>query len=289
MKYLFTVVAACLLSFHLSAQDSTYSKWSVTPGIEMNMVPVIDPGKADSSGSSLSVAPYIKFQFYSGIGIKAQAYLLTSGPQPGYYMTSLSPFYSIDKKKISMDISYSHFFIKGNTAMLYTPITNELYASLTYKAGSVSPVGGVDIGFGTDTSNQANTSATDVNIFLGATHSFDWDLGATTSLNFSPRVLFNIGTDRYFEFLQSTGFITHGNNFKKIIKTNVHANGHRGNKTTTSLPSIAVNNLETSADLNFSIGHFSIEPEASLFIPFAADGEGVFGYWQIGISYKLGK
>src|SRR5260221_9117866 len=173
-----------------------------------------------------------------------------------------------------------------NTAMAYTPITNEVYVSLTYKTTALSPLGGIDVGFGTDTSNQSNTSATDVNIFLGATHSFDWDLSDNISLYFSPKLLFNIGTDRYFGFLKSTGFITHFKNFKKIVSTNIHANGNagrgRGNggtttTTTNSLSSIALNNLEVNTDFSFSLGNFSIEPGASLFIPFGADGQGVFG------------
>jgi len=74
------------------------------------------------------------------------------------------------------------------------------------------------------------------------------------------------------------------------VKTNVHANG-RGNHTTTTtaLPSLALNNLEAGAEFNFSKGHFTVEPAASLFVPFGADGQGVSGYWQIGISYKFGK
>jgi len=289
MKNLVVCFVILLLPVFLLAQDSSNSKLSLTVGTELNMLPVVDPSLSDSSGSSLSIAPYIKIQSPSGIGIKAQGYLLAGGPQPGYYMTSLTPFYSMENKKISFDLSYSHFFISDNKALYYTPITNEIYTALTFKGTNISPTGGVDLGFGTDTTNQANTSAFDINIFLGVMHSFNWDLSDNVSLNFSPKLLLNIGTDRYFEFLRSTGFITHSKNPKKIVKTKLHGINSRRNATTTSLPSIAFNNLELNTDFNFSIGQFTVEPEVSLFAPFGSDQGGVFGYWQLGVSYKFGK
>ena len=289
MKRIIMLAACFIISGCLFAQDSTHTRASITAGVEFNSVPIVDASATDSSGSSLSIAPYLKFQFHSGIGIKAQAYLLTSGAQPGYYLTALSPFYAVDNKKKQLDISYTHFFFNGNKSMYYSPITNEIYASVTFKTKTISPVAGVDLGFGKDTTNGANTSVSDVNIFLGATHTFDWDLGDEVSLGFSPKMVFNIGTDKYFSFLNSARFITHSKNFKKIVKTNVHGNGRGNHSTTTSSASFAVNNLEAAAAFSLSAGNFTIEPEASLFVPFGADGQGVYGYWQIGISYKFGK
>jgi hypothetical protein len=258
----------------------------------MNKVPVIDPSATDSEGSGLSLAPYLKLQLNSGIGMKVQTYFLAGGSSKGNYANAITPFYSIDKKKIALDISYTHFFLAGNTSMPYTPITNEVYGSLTYKTTSVSPVAGVDLGFGNDT--MENASAFDINIFAGVTHSYNWDLGKDKSLDFSPKLLLNIGTERYYTFLRSTGYITHSKNFKKVIKTNSHANGNGngnggGSTTTSSLPSIALNNLEANAAFNFSIGKFSIEPDMALYVPFNGDGQGVFGWWQLGLSYSFGK
>jgi len=84
---------------NLFAQDSTLTRSTFTAGVEFNSVPIVDASAPDSSGSSLSIAPYLKFQFHSGIGVKAQAYLLTSGTQPGYYLTAVSPFYAVTIKK----------------------------------------------------------------------------------------------------------------------------------------------------------------------------------------------
>ena len=224
--------------------------------------------------------------------MKAQTYFLTSGPSTGNYATAISPFYSVDNKKIALDILYSHFFLNGNVSMPYTPITNELYGSLTYKTKSLSPVAGIDLGFGND--SVANASAFDMNIFAGITHSYNWDLNKNISLDFSPKLLLNIGTERYYTFLRSAGYITHSKNFKKVIKTNSHSNGNNngnggGSTTSTSLPSIALNNLEANAAFNFSLGRFSVEPDIALYVPFNADGQGVFSWWQLGISYAFGK
>lgn len=291
MKNLVSLFLISTASMHLAAQDSSRIKWSITPGIELNTVPIIDFSKADSAGSSLSFDPYIKVQSKDGLGIKAQAYLLSSGNPSGYYMTAISPFYSIEKKKINFDLSYTHFFMNGNESMPYTPLTNEIYASLTRRTSIISPFGGIDVGFGTDTTNGGQASASDINIFLGATHSFGWDLSDDISLDFSPKVLLNIGTDNYFGFLNSTGFITHAKNLKKVIKTKVHGNGNRrnGSSASSTSGSVTVNNLEADTDFNLSVGNFSIEPAASLLIPFGADNPGVTGYWQLGISYKFSK
>jgi len=58
---------------------------------------------------------------------------------------------------------------------------------LLLKTKTISPIVGVDFGFGKDTTNKANTSVSDVNIFLGATHSFERDLGDDITLGFSPK------------------------------------------------------------------------------------------------------
>jgi hypothetical protein len=290
MKIFFTYLLLTLLPFKLLAQESPASKCSIKGGIEFNAIPIIDPSVADSSGTSLSIAPYFKLMFHSGIGIKAQAYLLSAGPHPGYFMSAISPFYAVDNKKISFDISYSHFFISGNKEIEYTPITNELYVSFTAKKAIISPTGGLDFGFGTDTTTKTNTTATDINIFLGVTHSFNWQLyDSSLSVDFTPKAVFNIGTDAYFEFLKSTGFITHNKNFQKVVNNKVHGNGNRRNSnvTTTASSSIAINNLELNGDLSFSTGNFVFEPEAGLFIPFGVSGQGLFGYWQLGLSYQF--
>jgi hypothetical protein len=289
MKIFLLCLLVGLLPFRSFAQDDATQKYILKGGAEFNTIPIIDPSVADSIGSSLSIAPYFKLQLHSGIGLKAQAYFLSSGPHPGYFMTVVSPFYSIDNKKIALDISYSHFFISSNKSIEYTPITNEIYASYTAKKSVLSPTGGIDLGFGTDTTTKTNTTATDVNIFLGVTHSFDWELNdSSISINFSPKLLFNIGTDAYFEFLKSTGFITHNKNFQKVVKNKVHGNGSRRNGTTTSSTSLTLNNMEVNGDLTIDIGNnFTVEPEASLFIPIGSTSEGLFGYWQLGLSYQF--
>lgn len=273
------------------AQDSA-SRWSLTAGAEINSVAVTNPAAADSAGSNLSVNPYLKIAIRPGLALTAKTCFSTGGLHPGYYMTALAPSYGIDNKKIALDLSYAHFFIKQHSAIPYTPISNEVYASFTYKTKTISPRAGLDYGFGADTSNLSNAAVHDVNFFAGLTQSFDWDTAGTISVNFSPSLMLNMGTNRYFSFLRSTKFITQNKNFKNLVKGNGNGrgnNGRNGNSGngTSSLPGLELSNLEANIDFTFSIGDFSVEPEGSLFLPISGTDKNVFGYWQLNISYKF--
>ena len=273
------------------AQDSA-SRWSLTAGAEINSIAVASPAEIDSAGSSLSVNPYLKIAIRPGLALTAKACFSTGSPNPGYYMTALAPSYGIDNKKIALDLSYAHFLIKQHSAIPYTPISNEVYASFTYKTKIISPRAGLDYGFGTDTSNLSNTTVHDINFFAGLTQSFDWDTAGTISVNFSPSLTLNMGTNRYFSFLRSTKFITQNKNFKNLVKGNGNGRGGSGRNGnsgtgTSSLPGLELSNLEANIDFTFSIGDFSVEPEGSLFLPISGTDKNILGYWQLNISYKF--
>src|ERR1700751_6035746 len=114
MKIFLSCLLISLLPFQSFAQDDATKKYTLKAGAELNSIPIIDPSAADSTGSSLSIAPYLKLQLHSGIGIKAQACFLSSGPNRGYFMTAISPFFRFIIKKMPWIISYSHFFFRGN-------------------------------------------------------------------------------------------------------------------------------------------------------------------------------
>ncbi|MDP4131554.1 MAG: hypothetical protein Q8918_16225 [Bacteroidota bacterium] len=289
MRILVVLLLAWSSPLWSCAQDSA-SRWSLTAGAEINSVAVTNPVAVDSAGSSLSVNPYLKIAIRSGLALTAKACFSAGSPNPGYYMTALAPSYGIDNKKIALDLSYAHFFIKQNSAIPYTPITNEVYASFTYKTKTISPRAGLDYGFGTDTSNHSSSAAHDVNLFAGVTRSFDWDTAGAISINFSPSLTLNMGTNRYFNFLRSAKFITNNKNFKNLVKEkggNGRNGGGNSNPGTTSLPGIELSNLEANVDFTFSIGNFSVEPEGSLFLPISGTDKNIFGYWQLTISYKF--
>ncbi len=289
MKRVILISCLFLTPVYLLAQDSASGKWSLTAGTEINSVATIDPKVVDSEGSSLSIAPYLKIMLHPGLGISAKTFFVTGGPHPGYYMTALSPFFSADNDRIGLDTAYTHFFLKHNEAIPYSPITNEVYMAFSYKSRSISPRVGFDYGFGTDTSDKSSKGAHDINIFAGLGHSFEWDLGENASLNFSPNLLLNMGTNRYFSFLRSVKYITHNKNFNKLVRGKNSGNGGGNNQSSNSLPNIGISNLEANLDFDFSLGNFSIEPEGSLFIPFKGDDQNIYGYWQISICYKLRK
>ena len=295
MKIILCILLSCTWFTLVVAQDSSSKKWSFAAGIKMNQLATVDPVALDSTGTFLSITPSIKITHPSGIGLGISTNFLAGGQQPGYYMTVVSLGYAIDRPNMALDISYAHFFLQHNLAIPYTPIINELYAAYTYKSWFLQPHIGFDFGFGKDTSSGVTTAADDINLFAGVTHSFDWDLSDAVSLDFSPVLQLNAGTNRYFEFLRATGYITHSSKYKSIVKSQGRGigrgnSGNNGNSSSpTSLEGLGIANLEANIDLSLSIGHFTIEPSGSLFIPFRGDDKQIFGLWQLELRYEFGK
>lgn len=290
MKKLFIIIVLIIYACGSKAQD-TINKWNYSIGLTFTAVPVVQISGSDTTfQNSLSVAPAFSIRNHSGIGISYSPAFVTGGPNSGIYMHKITAgFTQYDKKKFDIVAEYSHFFFTNNTAIPFTPISNEVELGATYKKSVIRPKLYTDIGFGTDKSISSSTTAYDIAITAGLSHSFDWESGSV-NLNATPSLMLNAGTNSYFSFLGISKYISHSKKFNTVIK-NSHAknNGGSGNNQTTSTGTksqLSINYLEFNLESSLETGSFSLRPAGSLFFP-TSSGMPIDGYWELTLSYEF--
>lgn len=288
-------IALLLLAFasYSKAQDST-KKWQPSIGINFTTVPTINISGTDTSfQNTLSIAPTFSFRSQGGFGIAYSPVFVAGGSNPGIFMHTVTiGLEQYSKKNFDLVAEYSHFFFTGNISLPTTPISNEVILAAKYKRLWLRPVLSAGIGFGTNKEVSPSTGAYDIELAAGVSHSFNWDIN-NFSFNVSPSVLVNAGTNEYFSFLKLSKYISHSNNFNKIVK-NPHASNRGRNSTppttttTTTTQRISVNNIELNLESSMDIGSFSIRPSGSLFVPVtSSSNSGLGGYWELTMTYSF--
>lgn len=288
-------IALLLLAFasYSKAQDST-KKWQPSIGINFTTVPTINISGTDTSfKNTLSIAPTFSFRSQGGFGIAYSPVFVAGGSNPGIFMHTVTiGLEQYSKKNFDLVAEYSHFFFTGNSSLPTTPISNEVILAAKYKRLWLRPVLSAGIGFGTNKEVSPSTGAYDIELAAGVSHSFNWDIN-NFSFNVSPSVLVNAGTNEYFSFLKLSKYISHSNNFNKIVK-NPHASNRGRNSTppttttTTTTQRISVNNIELNLESSMDIGSFSIRPSGSLFVPVtSSSNSGLGGYWELTMTYSF--
>ncbi|KAA9039065.1 hypothetical protein FW778_09500 [Ginsengibacter hankyongi] len=290
MKTLSIVLVLIIYACSSKAQD-TIKKWNYSIGITFTGVPVVQISGTDTTfQNSLSVAPAFSIRNHSGIGIIYSPAFVTGGSDGGIYMHKITAgFEQYDKKKFDIVAEYTHFFFTNNTAIPYTPISNEIELGATYKKSVIRPKLYTDIGFGTDKSISSSTTAYDIAIAAGFSHSFDWETGGV-NLNATPSLMLNAGTNAYFSFLGISKYISHSNKFNNIVK-NYHSKNNRGNgnnqtTSTVTTQQLSINYLELNLETSLESGSFSLRPGGSLFFP-TSSGLSVDGYWDLTLTYEF--
>lgn len=196
-------------------------------GITFTGVPVVQiPGTVTTFQNSLSVAPTFGIRNHSAMGIIYMPAFVTGGSNSGIYMQKITAgFEQYDKKKFDIVAEYTHFFFTNNTAIPYTPISNQIELGGSYKKSVIKPKLYTDIGFGTDKSISSSTTAYDIAIAAGFSHSFDWETGGV-NLNATPSLMLNAGTNAYFSFLGISKYISLSKKLNNIVK-NYHSKNNR--------------------------------------------------------------
>jgi hypothetical protein len=267
-------------------------------GVESGTVPLLDTKTLDSSGSQLYIAPYINYNHKSGPGIKLKTYALPGGSNPGFFMSSIMPYYATYNGHVYPFFSYTRFFMHDNPSVPYSPINNEIYGHIRIRTKWVDPWIGVDYGFGND-DTQDGKFVSDFNTFLALSHLFYWGWGAEQALGLRPMVQLNAGTDRYYKYLRTTRYISRNPNASQMgygKKENGNSPGNgtgSGGSGSTEEPSYLISesnefglsNFEVNLSVMYFIGKFSIEPSGSFFVPLRGDDRSVFGYWQLNLNY----
>jgi hypothetical protein len=255
----------------------------------------INTNTKDSNSIGLYLAPYIDYNHKSGFGLRLKSYAFPGGSNPGFYLTSISPYFASYNGKLLPGISYTRYIQHDNPSALYSPIQNEIYGYLRLKTKYIDPVAGVDVGFGTDEADN-NKSVSDVNAFFGISHLFLKDnIGANKSnaLGIRPGLQLNAGTDRYFKFLRTTKYIAQNTKANRIGYSRGRRTGSSGNGTAAPADVYTISeanefnlsNAEANLYIIYFPGKFSIEPSGSLYFPLRGDDRTPYGYWQINLNY----
>lgn len=295
MKFLCTALCVSFLSIcSLKAQDSAHA-WRLAVGLDFSTASTYKITGTDTGFSnSLSMAPSISINHKSGFSVSYSPKFILGGATPGLFMHELSAGISqYDKPDFSYAISYSHYFFTGNKSVPYSPLTNEIYGSYTYKKPWLRPGVSAGIGFGTNTAVTPNTSVYDIGVSAGVSHSFDWESG-DISFSVAPSLSLNAGTNDYFSFLNTTKYIGKSSNSSKLVKKGPGSTNGRGRSasssttTTTQSKTFDLTNIELGFESSMEIGAFTMRPTLSFYVPVGSSaGSGIGTYWQLAFQYKF--
>lgn len=265
-------------------------------GVETSTTPYINSNTKDSTGVNLYFSPYIDYNHSSGIGIRVKSYALLGGSNPGFYLTSISPYFAKYEGTVFPYVSYTRHIQHDNPSVPYSPIQNEIYAHVRVTTKHIDPMAGIDIGFGNDEQNN-DESVNDVNAFVALTHLYlKQNLGVNKNniLGIRPSLQLNAGTDRYFKFLRTTNYISQGTKANRIGYGKGRGSGNAGSGSTTVNEDVYtiseanefnLSNIETNLHIMYFFGKFSIEPSGSLYFPLRGDDRTPYGYWQLNLNY----
>lgn len=264
-------------------------------GVETSTTSYINNETKDSNGVHLYLAPYLDYNHRSGVGIRVKTYVLPGGSDPGFFLSSISPYYALYTGKLLPFISYTRYLQHDNPSVPYTPIQNELYAHLRVKTPWLDPMAGIDLGFGNDEENN-DESVSDLNAFIALTRLFYKEIpggGRYSAWGIRPALQLNAGTDRYYKFLRTSGYISQNTRLHRTGYMRGSGGGNQGGGnqipadefTISSENEFRLSNIETNLHLMYFIGSFSIEPSGSLYFPLRGDDRSPYGYWQLNLNY----
>lgn len=273
-------------SLHGITQEKT-KPFSPQVGITVNTTAAYRINDNDTTlKNALVLAPFFRIMHKSGLGLNYSFSTLASGTGNKLFMHTASAFYEEYDKPVNLNFRYTHFFFTNNTFIPYSPITNELYGYIAYKKLWLAPAAAVSFGFGKDENNQTQAS---LNTALGITHNFQFSNNTIDEADIAPSIFINGGNNEFYSFLTTNRYITQSTGRKGFLKSHGHGNGNGGNAPTDTKSvtnNFTLNNVEFNLYSSFTIGHFEIVPDASIFVPMNADN-GFGGYWQLKLGYNL--
>jgi hypothetical protein len=295
MKVLYLIPLLFFSFFSLQAQDSSRT-WRLSAGLDIGMISTYQITGIDTGfTNALSLGPSVSLS-HKNISFGYSPKFVTGGAASGLYMHALSAGVSeYDKPNYSYAATYSHYFFTGNKTVPYSPMTNEIYTSFTYKKPWLRPGITAGIGFGINTAESPSASVYDIGASAGVSHAFDWESGSL-SFSVTPSVYVSAGTNDYFSLLKTTKYIgtsgKTGSYIKKGAGSKNKGRGNSGSTTTTTTvtqgKTFELTNIDLGAESSLEAGSFTIRLETNLYIPIGnAAGSGLSTYWQMVLTYKF--
>ncbi len=243
-------------------------------------------GQDTTLENAFVAAPFFRVMHKSGLGLNYSFNSLLSGTGNKLFMHTASVFYEEYDNPVNLNFRYTHFFFTNNTTIPYTSITNELYGYIAYKKLWLAPAIAASLGFGQDENNETQSG---INLAAGVTHNFKFSSKTIDDAEISPSIFLNSGENEFYSFLTTTRYLTQSTGSKGFLKNHGKRNANIGNTTTASATNkFALNNVELNLYSSFTLGHFEIIPDGSVFIPLNSDNT-FSGYWQLKLAYNFGK
>jgi hypothetical protein len=271
---LFTLSSIC------SFAQNKDQKGTSAAGLKFSSVPVVSIlGEDTSYQNALSISPFLVLRSKKGWGISYSPSMITSGQRTGLYMHSLSGGYErYGDKSFDLAFNYTHHFFTNKTSVPYTSLNNEIYFSLAYSKTWLKPSLSASIGFGRDSNS---LSSHDIGLATGVSHDMSWDdVGLFSSIDVSPSVMLNAGTNGSFSFLQTSAYLSHNRHFVKYVKKH-----GRGGSTKAGFD---LSNVELTIEASLEIGAFSLHPTGAIVFPLhSGSDQNVFGYGELSFQYAF--
>ena len=220
--------------------------------------------------STLIYSPSLAYYHKSGFNITAGASLLNDGERFGVNQYSITPAFDlVGNKKFGVSISYTHYFVQDKFSEFSSPIQDDFFSSFTYKKLWLQP--GIAFGYSTGEYKETQLKDTIINgrmrhqydsmtnhlsafsMMLTASHEFSWYgvLNKKDGLALTPTLLGNAGSA----------------NINTTHKTNAPRSfGLTGKNKIPKLQTVdfAVQSVGLNIDLNYSIGHLTLQPQLYL-------------------------
>ena len=274
------------------AQDST-KKQSFSLGIVVSSVPVQQISGTDTGFvNALSIAPVLELRAASGWGLSYSPSIACSPVSSGIYMHTLSAGYEkYGGKRMDVAFAFNRYFFTSRSAVPYSPLNNEISLFFNYTHSWLRPVIAASFGFGKDTTVTPTATAHDLGVSLGFNHSFSWDdKGIFSSVELTPSVLLNAGTNGYFSFLSTSNYLSHSSQFSKLVKKQSKGKGSGKKVRAADLPSspFALSNAEAGIEAGLDIGSLSIRPGGSVVLPLELGGDhSLYAYGQVSVQWDF--
>lgn len=289
MKNITSCTLLLLAGFFAFAQDKPAPTFSVRGGVLGTTTTVYQVSGTDTAYvNNLVVAPLISLVHSKGFSLDYVPYFLTGGKGSGIYMHTIALGYeNYDGKNFTVRTGYTHYFFTNNTSVPSSPISNEVYFATDYKKAWLQPALSLGLGFGQDDNNQV---VADLNAGFGVKHGFDFEnSGVFSSIDVSPSLFVNAGTNNYYSFLTTSKYLSRNKNLAKAVskgKSNGRGNSSGGTTTSTNTKQgFLFNNAELGLYSDFTIQQFHIKPQGSIYIPVRSGDNSLSGYWQINLEY----
>lgn len=232
--------------------------------------------------------PQLSYNDKSGLGLTLSAYDLFGSGDDGWFEYDINPSYTFDKgKDLSFGVSYEKYLYSNTTALPISPLNNEFYTYVLINPWWIQPGLGLDYAYGNYIQKKQTLPASDFDVLLSIEHKFVFNglFNPEDNLSVIPAVNLVIGTDKFIRSFGSTRLIGRAKHVEKAAKNILGLSTAAAiNTYMVSESEFLPRTLETSIDLSYTLGKFTIEPQYYLDFPLEASDQSSFSYYLITVS-----